>query len=181
MENDIIIKLKELEKESVLRGIPIIGSEKGTWLYNKIKETKPLKILEIGTANGYSGILLGYEGAELVTIELDKNIAREAEKNFKKFGINAKIIIGDAVEEVKKISKNKREFYDLIFIDFYKRGYIKILEECIKLVKKNGYIIADNITFEGCQDYKEAVLKDIRLETEIIEIRDGLSWSKKLI
>ncbi len=167
----IISKLKELEKESISRGIPIIGSEKGTWLYNKILELKPKKILELGTANGYSGIILGSEGAELTTIELDSKIAEEAKSNFEKFNINAKIIPGDGVEEIKRLDEN----FDLIFIDFAKKKYIEILEDCIRLGK---YIIADNISFEGCKDFKERILNHPKLKTKIIDIKDGLSFSK---
>jgi predicted O-methyltransferase YrrM len=168
----IISKLKELEKESISRNIPIIGSEKGTWLYNKILELKPKKILELGTANGYSGIILGSEGAKLTTIELNSKIIAEAKSNFKKFNINAKIINGDGVKEIKKLN----EKYDLIFIDFIKKEYITILEDCIRLGK---YIIADNINFKRCKNFKEKILNHPKLKTEIINIKDGLSFSKK--
>ena len=167
----IVSELKELEKESISRGIPIIGSEKGHWLYKKILELKPKKVLELGTANGYSGIILGSEGAELTTIEIDSKIAEEAKLNFKKFNITSKIIIEDGVEEIKKLNEN----FDLIFIDFAKKKYIEVLEDCIRLGK---YIIADNISFEGCQDFKEKILNHPKLKTEIIDIRDGLSFSK---
>ncbi len=175
----IIDKLEKLEKESIERGIPIIGKYKGKWLYDKIKEVKPKKILELGTANGYSGIILGSEGAELTTIELDEKIANEAKNNFKEFNINAKIILGNCVEEVNILVKEKMIF-DLIFIDFSKRDYIKVLEDCILLVKKNGLIIADNITMEDCKDFKYGVLNHKQLKTEIINIKDGLSCSLKL-
>tara|TARA_Y100000310_G_scaffold259717_1_gene268456 strand:+ start:644 stop:1159 length:516 start_codon:yes stop_codon:yes gene_type:complete len=167
----IISKLRELEKESTSRGIPIIGSEKGTWLYKKILELKPKKVLEFGTANGYSGVILGSEGAELTTIEIDPKISKEAKLNFEKFDINANIIVEDGVEEIKKLNEN----FDLIFIDFAKKKYVEILEDCIKLGR---YIIADNISFEGCQDFKEKILNHPKLKTEIIDIKDGLSFSK---
>lgn len=167
-------KLHKLEKDSISRGIPIIGSAKGSWLYQMIKEIKPKKILELGTANGYSGIILGSEGAELTTIELNHEIAEEAKKNFKEYQINAKVIVGDAVKEIYKID----EKFDLIFIDFAKAKYFKVLERAIELCEEKGFIIADNITMEGCQDFKEAVLKDKRLKTEIINIKDGLSYSQ---
>ena len=167
----VILKLKELEKESISRSIPIIGSEKGTWLHNKVLELKPKKVLELGTANGYSGIILGSEGAELTTVEIDPKIAEEAKSNFKKFNINSKIIVGDGVEEIKKLD----EIFDLIFIDFVKKKYIEVLEDCIRLGK---YIISDNISFESCQDFKEKILNHSKLKTEIIDIKDGLSFSK---
>src|SRR3989344_5147582 len=142
---NIIEELKKLEIESISRDIHIVGSEKGKWIHEKILELKPKKILELGTATGYSGI-----------------------------------IIEDGVEIVNGITSNEKEAFDLIFIDFYKKGYFKVLEDCLKLVKIGGYIIADNITFEGCQDYRNAILNDNRLKTEIINIKDGLSISKRL-
>ena len=66
----ILEKLKSLETESIGRGIPIIGSGKGRFLYEKVLEAKPKKVLELGTANGYSGIILGYLGAKLTTIDV---------------------------------------------------------------------------------------------------------------
>ncbi len=176
----IIEKLKDLEKESLGRGIPIIASEKGDWLYERVKEIKPKKILEVGTANGYSGIILGSLGGELITIEIDRKIAEEAKENFKKFKINAKIVIGDGVREVKKLAGSNNPIFDLIFIDFAKKKYIKVLDNCIKLVKKNGIIIADNIAMKNCSDFKAAIIKNKRLKTEIINIKDELSYSIKL-
>jgi len=174
----IITQLRELEKKSIERGIPIIGSEKGAWLLGKVKEVKPQKILELGTANGYSGTILGSENGKLVTVEMDEKIAEEAAITFSKFNINAEILVGDGVEIVKELADNK-ELFDMIFIDFSKKNYLKVLDNCIKLVKENGLIIADNISFENCQDFKEAVLDNMELETEIINIKDGLSCSKK--
>ena len=176
----MINKLKNLEKKSILRGIPIIGSEKGAWLLQKVQELKPKRILELGTANGYSGIILGSFGAELTTIELDDKIAEEAMRNFAEFNTKAEIVLGDGVEIVKELASKNENYFDLIFIDFAKKQYLPVLEDCLKLVKKGGLIIADNISFTGCQDYKEAVLNHSNLKTEIIEIKDGLSCSEKI-
>jgi len=165
--------LKELEQSSIQRTIPIVGAEKGAWILQKVQELKPEKVLELGTANGYSGIILGSEGAELTTLELDPVIAQEAQENFLKYKIRAKIIIGDAVEIIKKLDDK----FDIIFIDFAKSKYIKVLDDCLRLLNENGVIIADNITMEGCQDFKEAVLNHDKLKTEIIDIKDGLSCS----
>ena len=81
-DDAVISKLQVLERESIARGIPIIGSKKGSWLLQKVRETKPARILELGTANGYSGCILGSEGAELTTIEVNALIADEARNNF---------------------------------------------------------------------------------------------------
>lgn len=172
----IIDELKYLENESIERGIPIIGHENGKWIYNKISELKPKNILELGTANGYSGIILASQGARLTTIEINKKIAKEAEKNFKKFGINANIIIGDAVNIVKKINDK----FDLIFLDIEKNKYLDVLDDCINLLNNKGHIIADNLSFDGCKEFKETILNHPKLKTEIIYIGDWLSISKKV-
>jgi len=171
-----INELGELEKESKARGIPIIGSEKGQWLLEQVNRFQPQTILELGTANGYSGIILGSTGGKLTTLEQDAKIAEEARKNFEKYKVDAEIIIGDAVENISKLEGK----YDLIFIDFAKKKYLMVLEDCLRLTHKGSVIIADNITMEGCVDFKETVLNHPELKTEIIIIKDGLSFSVKL-
>jgi len=174
---DIIEKLKSLEEESRKRGIPIIGCVKGQWLYERVLELRPKKVLELGTANGYSGLILTDLGAELVTIEQDYGIAQEAHRNFAEYGRrNINVINGDANQVVKDLEGE----FDLIYIDHVKSSYLKVLGECIRLCRKGGVIIADNISFEGCRDFKEKVKEDSRLETEIVDIGDGLSLSVKL-
>ena len=169
----VIRELKNLEIESIMRKIPVIGSEKGEWLLGIIKKERPKEILELGTANGYSGCILGSEGGKLLTIELAEKSAEEAKENFKKFKINAEIILGDAVEVVKKLNKK----FDLIFIDFAKKNYIDVLEDCIRLTNKT--IIADNINVDDCKDFKKTILSHPLLETEIININDGIGYSRK--
>ncbi|MBI5798139.1 class I SAM-dependent methyltransferase [Candidatus Woesearchaeota archaeon] len=174
--------LKGLEKESLDRGVPIIGSKKGKWLYDKVFEVQPVKVLELGTANGYSGSILGSTGAELFTIEHDKIIAQEAQKNFEKYKIKAHIAVGEALEVLRKLveeGKHQKSF-DIVFIDFAKKEYLPALEYCISLCKVGGYIIADNITFSGCQDYRQRVQAHPQLKTDIILIQDGLACSQKL-
>ncbi|MDP3733611.1 MAG: O-methyltransferase [Nanoarchaeota archaeon] len=175
----IIDQLTELERQSQQRGIPIVGSAKGAWLLQKVQELKPKKILELGTANGYSGIILGSAGASITTIEIDENIAEEAMRNFTECKINAEIILGDGVSIVQELAQKNKHCFDLIFIDFAKRQYLPVLENCIQLVRQGGLIIADNISFDGCQDYKDAVLSHPHLKTDIIDIKDGLSCSEK--
>ncbi len=175
---DIIQKLKSLEQESRIRGIPIIGSEKGRWLLSFIQKKKPQHILELGTANGYSGIILGSESGEVLTIERDAKIAAEAQQNFITFNIKVKIIVGDGVIVVLKLAQEKPNYFDLIFIDFAKKQYLTVLNDCITMIKNGGFIIADNITMSGCQDFKQAVLTHPLLQTELINIGDGLSCSQ---
>ncbi len=177
-----IIDLQILEQESIKRGIPILGSAKGEWLLNFILEHKPKRVLELGTANGYSGCILGSEGADLTTIDINQVIVKEAEENFKLRGVKAKIIVGNAAEIVSQMALREKylEYYDLIFIDFAKKQYLTVLKDCLRLVARGGFIIADNITMEGCGDFKEKVLHNARLVTELVMIKDGLSVSRKL-
>ena len=124
----ILEKLRKLEIESIQRGIPIVGSVKGRFLYEKVLEIKPKKILELGTANGYSGTILGSQGAKITTIDPDEKILEEARENFKRFNIDAKIIVGDAVKEVEKLAEDKKNLgsFDIIFVDFIKSEYINV-------------------------------------------------------
>ena len=104
-------------------------------------------------------------------------------KNFEKFKINAHIMVGDGVKFVRSLADHptNKESFDLIFIDFEKKKYISVLEDCITLVKINGLIVADNVTMDKCKDYLEKVLNDSRLKTELIKIKDGLTVSRKII
>ena len=168
----ILNKLKNLELNSIDRNIPILGSEKAKLILEIINKEKPKKILELGTANGYSGIVLAYNGAKLTTIEKNKELVQEAIKNFNKFNIDYKIIIGDVLEELKNLDDK----YDLIFIDFAKKKYIKAISYCIKLLNKNGTIITDDINMDLCKDCKKYLLKN--LKTKINPEKNGLAFSK---
>ncbi|PIN74343.1 hypothetical protein COV20_00260 [Candidatus Woesearchaeota archaeon CG10_big_fil_rev_8_21_14_0_10_45_16] len=175
----IIDNLIPLEEQSYARAIPIIGREKGKWLLKMIVKLKPKLILELGTANGYSGIILGSEGAELTTVDQNPRIIEEARQNFSQFNIKAEIIFGEGVKVVKRLVSQKKQ-YDLIFLDFAKKNYILVLDDCLKLLKTGGHLIADNITKDDCRNFKEVVLNHKQLKTEIIMIEDGLSCSRKI-
>ncbi len=167
--------LEQLKKDCLKRGIPIIGEAESRILEFFVDLLRPKKVLEVGTANGYSGIILGGKGAKLTTLEIDERIAREARENFAQFKINAELIVGDALQTVKQI-KTK---FDLIFLDFTKRNYIKILPDLLTVLNERGVLIADDVSFEKCQDFKESVLNNQLLKTIIIETGDWLSISIK--
>lgn len=170
--------LNLLEQEFKRRKIPFLGWEKGRWLLNRIKEVQPRTILELGTANGYSGIILASEGAKLTTVELKPRVAEEARKNFARFGLNIKILVGDGMQILEKLVQENSQF-DLIFLDFAKQKYLAVLENCLNLISQNGLIIADNVSFPGCQDFKKAILSHPKLKTEIVQIGDEMSCSVK--
>ena len=174
--------LSHLHKECIRRKIPSIGPKKGGWLLKKIKELQPQLILELGTANGYSGIILGSEGAKIITIDQNPQIIKDAEQHFIEFNTKATIIFNDVEVEVKNTAKDRKNHnkFDIIFIDFSNKGYIRILNDCIKLIRKGGVIIADNVDMEGCKDFKEKILNHKHLKTEIINLEDGISVSEKV-
>jgi predicted O-methyltransferase YrrM len=175
-----IADLEDLEEGSRKLGIPIVGSEKGTWLLQLVQYLNPQRVLELGTANGYSGILLGSEGAELTTIEIDPKSAREAERNFAQYHTDARVVMGDGVEVVSHMvqDENNLEAFDLIFIDFAKKKYLEVLADCVLLCKVGGRIVADNSLM--VPEYSEAALQHPQLHTELVKIKDGLVVSEKI-
>jgi len=175
---DIIQQLLPLEKECKQRGIPLISQEKARFILELIKKHNPHTILELGTANGYSGIILASHGAALTTIELKPSVAQEALQNFKQHNISAKVIIGDALTILPQL-KEEHQSYDLIFMDFPKKKYLSALEYCLQLLNPHGFLLIDNISEPDCRDCKEALLRNTSLNT-IFACNDDLGCSQKI-
>ncbi len=184
------IKQKALENH-----IPIIMDDTLEKIKEIIDKENPKRILEIGTAVGYSAICFAICSKEAIidTIELDENRANEAIENIKTLELNDRInvMLGDAVN----ILPNLKSGYDIIFIDAAKSKYSIFLDEGIKLVKKGGLILADNVLYKGyvmsdynkhkqrtavrhLREYIKEVTENPMFETEILEIGDGLAISK---
>lgn len=181
------------------RGVPIIREESHKILQNLTEKINPEKILEIGTAVGYSGILMlsSTKNSTLTTIELNKEKAEEARFNFEVAGFadRATVINGDCMQEIPLMlaSGDYDKHFDMVFLDGPKAQYINLLESLILMTKSGGYIIADNVLFRGYVKHKETMprrFKTIvkRLEmlfetvkshpniesSELIEIEDGI-------
>ncbi len=145
----------ELEKYAAENNVPIVTKEVAEYLKFMVDMNKSQNILEVGTAIGYSGILMAraaekYNG-KLTTIEIDEERYKEANINFEKAGLkNVRTILGDAAEEIKKLD----EEFDFVFIDASKGHYREFFEDSYKLLKKDGIIFIDNIMFRGYL-YKE--------------------------
>jgi predicted O-methyltransferase YrrM len=193
MKEDKLIKIKEKALED---HIPIIMDDALIEIEKRMKLVKPIKILEIGTAVGYSAIcfskFLDNEG-KIDTIERDGERAEEAKKNIKEMNLEEKIniYIGDAVEILPTLN----EKYDMIFIDAAKGKYPFFLKQALRLLSQNGIIFADNILYKGyvMSDYNKhkqrTAVRNLReyisettenpdLETEILEVGDGLAVTK---
>ena len=142
--------LFEMEKYAVKNNIPIITKEIAEFIKFLIRHGKHTDILEIGTAIGYSGIIMAFEcikfDGNLVTIEINKEVYEEARENFKKSKLtNITQIFGDAIVEVKNIEQK----FDMIFIDAAKGKYKKFFIDSYEKLKENGIIVIDNILFRG--------------------------------
>ncbi len=143
--------LEELEESAESRGVPIIGPLVGRFLYNLAKASRCRRVLEIGTAIGYSGIWLGravgVEKGTVVTIEKDPERADEAERNIAQAGLQKviRVVRGDALEVLPRL----KDDFDLIFLDSDKEIYAAAFKECVKLLKKGGLFVADNALWGG--------------------------------
>ncbi len=186
-----IIKQKALEEH-----IPIIMDDTLEIMEKYLTKIKPKRILEIGTAVGYSAMcftnFLSDDG-KIDTIERDVDRIKEAKDNIKKVGVDDKINIyeGDAVEILPTLN----EKYDAVFIDAAKGKYPFFLKESLRMLNPNGIIFADNILYKGyvmsdynkhkqrtavrnLREYIKEVSENPNLETEILEVGDGLAISK---
>lgn len=156
-KDSLILEMEEYAREF---NVPIVTKEVAEYLKFILKDEKYKSILEIGTAIGYSGILMGKEiekkeGGSLTTIEIDEERYEVAKKNFEKASLKLSelnLILGDAIEEIEKLDKSKK--YDFIFIDASKGQYKKFFEDSYKLLSEDGIIFIDNIMFRGYL-YKE--------------------------
>lgn len=152
---DTNLDLVKLEQKAISENIPIITREVAEYLKFILKSHNIKEVLEIGTATGYSGIIIATEieknDGTLYTIEIDEVRYNRSLENFKKFQIKNVISIkGDALEEISKIEKT----FDMVFIDASKGHYMKFFEDSYKILKKNGIMFIDNILFRGYL-YKE--------------------------
>lgn len=186
-----------IEKEAIADYVPIIRKDMGAFLKTILAITKPERILEIGTAVGYSSILMSEnisETARITTIEnysvripiARNNIDRAGKTNV----IN--LIEGDAAEVLKTLS----EPYDMIFMDAAKGQYITILPDVMRLLKKGGILITDNVLQEGeiteprygvvrrnrtiydrMREFLYAITHSDELQTSIMPVGDGITLS----
>jgi len=189
--------IKEMEAYASENNVPIIQKESIVYIMKYIKQHSIKSILEIGSAIGYSAILMASasDDVKITTIERDETRYMECLKNIKKSGLDKRIttVYQDALEvNLTGVS------YDLIFIDAAKGQNINFFEKYKNFLNKNGVIITDNLEFHGLVGKSETIesknlrqlvekiekyieyLKDNdEFETEFLDIGDGLSVSKR--
>lgn len=142
--------LEMIEKEALASRVPIIRKEMQSFLKVLLTLTKPKKVLEVGTAVGFSALLMSeYTPADcrITTIENYEKRIPVAKENFLRAGQQDRIILleGDAAEVLKKLKEN----YDFIFMDAAKGQYIHYLPEVLRLLAKDGVLVSDNVMQDG--------------------------------
>ncbi len=189
-------KLEEIKQKALEDHIPIIMDDTLEVIGKELKENPPKRILEIGAAVGYSAMCFSEFLAEdgiIETIERDEERIKEAKVNIKNVGVEDKINLyeGDAVEILPTLNGK----YDMVFIDAAKGKYPFFLKEALRMINQNGVIFADNILYKGyvmsdynkhkqrtavrnLREYIKEVSENPNLETEILEVGDGLAISK---
>ena len=189
--------LSDLNRETwanVMNPRMLSGFTQGRFLSMISNMISPQNILEIGTYTGYSALCLA-EGLKkngmLHTLDINEEYAIIAKKYFNKsiYKNNITQYIGNALD----IINNFNQCFEIAFIDADKENYCKYFDLIIDKIKINGYIIADNVLWSGkvleevqdketeaLNEYNKKVLKDERIETLLLPIRDGLMISKKI-
>ncbi|WP_304944505.1 O-methyltransferase [Vallitalea guaymasensis] len=147
-DDDIIIRT--IRKDALNNNVPIIKSEVKNLLKWILATKKPSKVLEIGTAVAYSSIIMSDfidTGGCITTIERSEDMIKKAKENIKKAGKEDVITLleGDASDILSSID----DTFDVIFMDAAKGQYLTFLPECLRLLKKGGILICDNVLQNG--------------------------------
>lgn len=191
--------LNQLEMDALKNQVPIIRRETQSLLKVLLRIKTPSRILEVGTAVGFSSLLMstyGPENCRITTIEnYDKRIPI-ARENFKKAGKEEQITLleGDA----REILKTLEEPFDFIFMDAAKGQYIHFLPDILRLLSRGGILISDNVLQDGdiieshfaverrnrtiykrMREYLSALKNSDVLETSILPLGDGVALSVK--
>ena len=190
-------ELEKIKQKALENHIPIIMEDTLEVIDKILRDIKPQRILEIGTAVGYSAMCFSEyldTHGKIDTIERDEERIKEAKINIEKVGVVDKINIyeGDAVEILPTLN----EKYDVVFIDAAKGKYPFFLKEALRMIKPNGIILADNILYKGyvmsdynkhkqrtavrnLREYIKEITENPNFDTEILEVGDGLAISKR--
>ena len=202
-----LVHLQDLELEALAAGVPIIRPQTQNLLRFFLTMKRPSRILEIGTAVGFSALFMQhYAPAEcrIITIEKDRVRAQKARENFARYGristeggqTGITLMEGDAIEVLGGIRED--ESFDLVFMDAAKGQYIRFLPDAVRLLGSGGLLITDNILQEGevlssrfavtrrnrtiharMRTYIRALMEEERLETLLLPTGDGAAVSLK--
>ena len=191
--------LDEIARAGAAQDLPLVDAEVGALLRVLASSIGARRVLEIGTAIGYSGLwLAGALPADgmLLTMEIDPEHARVARENFARAGVASRtsVIVGDAQRMIAKVAGP----FDLIFQDGDKHLYVPLLDRLVELLRPGGLLVTDNILWDGevvpgfierprrepdetraIAEYNERLTAHPRLLTAIVPMRDGVALSVK--
>ena len=196
-ENPVI---EAIEQEALDSFVPIIRKETQSFLKVMMLMNRPARVLEVGTAVGFSAILMSEylpEGSHITTIENYEKRIPIARNNFKRAGKEEQITLleGDAIEILKGLDGS----FDLIFVDAAKGQYIHFLDDVLRLLAPEGVLVSDNVLQDGdvarsryaierrdrtihkrMRDYLYTIKNHPQLETTILPVGDGVAISIKM-
>jgi predicted O-methyltransferase YrrM len=190
--------LRDIAEKGAARELPLVDAEVGALLRVLAVSIGAAKILEIGTAVGYSGIWLAGAlpaGGMLMTLEIDPDRAREARENFARAGLTDRtsVIVGDAERMIAKVAGP----FDLVFQDGAKHLYSPLLDRIVSLLRPGGLLVTDNVLWGGkvvsgfapvsadddntraIAEYNDRLATHPQLLTATVPLRDGVSISVK--
>lgn len=191
--------LEAIEREALDSYVPIIRKEMQSFLKVLLTIQKPMSILEVGTAVGFSALLMSEnapDGCQITTIENYEKRIPIARENFRRAGRETQITLmeGDALEVMKDLDAN----YDFIFMDAAKGQYIHYLPEVMRLLKDGGTLVSDNVLQDGdiiesrfaverrnrtihsrMREYLYELKHNEKLVTSILPLGDGVAVSVK--
>lgn len=187
--------LSKKRADALSRGIPVADDETLQFLLVTLRMAKPLKILEVGTAVGLSGVamLQACKNATLTTMELEEERYLEAKENFKAFGVENRVsaYLGDAGEILAMMDGQ----YDFVFLDGPKAQYEKYLFDLKRLMKKGAILFADDVLLYGwvsgeeetpqkrrsivekIRSYLQVITSDKDFTTSVLNVGDGVALS----
>lgn len=195
-ENEL---LEEIEREALDSYVPIIRKETKSLLKVLLSLKRPMKILEVGTAVGYSALVMNAyapKGCHITTIENYEKRIPIARENFRRAGRENEITLveGDALEVMKQLADS----YDFIFMDAAKGQYIHYLPEALRLLESGGLLVSDNVLQDGdviesrfaverrnrtihsrMREYLFELKHNQELTTSIVPLGDGVALSVK--
>ena len=198
--------LKEIESYAHENLVPVIKKDAQSFLRYMMITEKPLHILEIGTAIGFSALFMQYynPAAEIVTLEKDEARLEIAGKNTEKFAknsnydVNIRIMRGEAVDSLKKLLDEGRKF-DFVFLDAAKAQYAQYFEYIDRLLTDRGTLLTDNVLQEGSvaeskfsvtrrdrtihkrmREFVELLMKKDNYASVIVPLGDGMLVSRRI-
>ena len=193
-ESDVLKQITRSTHLEVINPRMLSGHVQGRLVSMFSQMIRPQRILELGTFTGYSALCLAEgltENGKLITIEHNDEMESAIRRNLalSPLGDKIELVIGDAKEELKRLGE-RREAFDLVFIDADKKEYCDYLDLVLPLMRSGGWILADNTLWDGhiidpaydkdkqtvaLREFNDKVAQDSHLEKVILPLRDGLT------